>query len=170
MARSNESPMDFSWDNKYGPIDPTSPFSKLATMKRMSWLPNLLDCEGKLILSQRQDRTAFSTHRKRAASRACANPILSLSSSLSHRPTERRRSLLHANPSTLTSPPAPKTYRRLNRPTMKTHLKLHELLQISQLRLKSPARNEILYSTSTDDSHPAPVVETQLGRNSVMLL
>jgi hypothetical protein len=36
MARSNESPMDFTWDNKSGPLDPTSPFYKFATMKSMS--------------------------------------------------------------------------------------------------------------------------------------
>ena len=41
MARSNESPMDFSWDNNYGPIDPTSPFSKLATMKRTFVVPQI---------------------------------------------------------------------------------------------------------------------------------
>jgi hypothetical protein len=28
--------MDFTWDNKSGPLDPTSPFYKFATMKRMS--------------------------------------------------------------------------------------------------------------------------------------
>lgn len=49
MARSNESPMDFSWDNNYGPIDPTSPFSKLATMKRMSWFPKSARLRRKLI-------------------------------------------------------------------------------------------------------------------------
>jgi hypothetical protein len=30
--------MDFTWDDKSGPLDPTSPFYKFATMKSMSSL------------------------------------------------------------------------------------------------------------------------------------
>jgi len=166
--------MDFTWDNKSGPLDPTSPFYKFATMKSMSSCKTIRLNETYQLI--RQDHTAPSTHQRGAAFRACANPTLNPSSSLNrpHRPsilhlhlTELRHLPLHANPSMSTSLPARRTFPPPNKQTTKIHRKRPSLPQNSQVWMRSLRRSATRYSISTAGLHRALAGEIQHARNSV---